>query len=439
MRVNSRAIAAQILAGVIRDRRSLAELLRQKIPDTLAARDQALVKEYCFGVLRWYERLKSIAALLVYKPLKSREQEIAALLLVGLYQLIYLNTPSHAAVSETVAAAQVLKKAWAKGLINQGLRQFLKRKNFFLEKADADETGRFSHPQWMIDAIKAAWPGYWESILTENNHQAPLFLRVNLRKNSREEYRLRLRQHQINSFIVEDLPAALRLEQPLAVELLPGFSEGRCSVQDPASQYIVELLNLKPQQRILDACAAPGGKTCHILEAAPDLAELIAIDQNADRLRRVEENIVRLQLSSTALRLLAADASDPKQWWDGRQFDRILLDAPCSGTGVIRRHPDIKILREPSDIMAGARQQMRLLTVLWPLLKPGGHLLYTTCSIFTEENTETIESFCRDHHDAVSLPVALKPGIPQKIGHQLLPVAQGSDGFYYALLTKSCP
>ncbi len=423
---------------MIRDRRSLAELLRQKIPSSLAARDQALVKEYCFGVLRWYERLKSIAALLIYKPLKSREQEIAALLLVGLYQLIYLNTPSHAAVSETVAAAQVLKKAWAKGLINQGLRQFLKRKNFFLEKADADETGRFSHPRWMIDAIKTAWPEYWESILTENNNHAPLFLRVNLRKNSREEYQARLWQHQINSFIVEDSPTALRLDQPRAVELLPGFSEGCCSVQDLASQYIVELLNLKPRQRILDACAAPGGKTCHILEAASDLTELIAIDQKAERLRRVEENIQRLQLPLQALRLLTADAAQPEQWWDGRHFDRILLDAPCSGTGVIRRHPDIKILREPSDIIASARQQKRLLTVLWPLLKPGGLLLYTTCAIFTEENTEIIESFCRDNHDAVPLPIDLKQGIPQKIGHQLLPTAQSTDGFYYALLTKSC-
>ena len=423
---------------MIRDRYSLAELLRQKIPSSLAARDQALVKEYCFGVLRWYERLKSIAALLIYKPLKSREQEIAALLLIGLYQLIYLNTPAHAAVSETVAAAQVLKKAWAKGLINQGLHQFLKRKDFFLEKADAGETGRFSHPQWMIDAIKAAWPEYWESILTENNHQAPLFLRVNLRKNSREEYQARLRQHQINTFIVEDLPTALRLEQPRAVELLPGFSEGCCSVQDLASQYIVELLDLKPQQRILDACAAPGGKTCHILESMPDLAELIAIDQNAERLRRVEENIIRLQLPATALRLLAADAAHPEQWWDGRQFDRILLDAPCSGTGVIRRHPDIKILRQADDIAAYARQQALLLSALWPLLKPGGHLLYTTCAIFPQENTGTIEHFCRDHLDATSLSIAIKPGIPQKMGRQLLPAAESHDGFYYALLTKSC-
>lgn len=433
--MNTRAIAAQILAGVIRDKHSLTEEFQQKLPVNLADRDRSLVKEYCYGVLRWYFRLKIIADSLLYKPIKARESEIAALLLLGLYQLIYLKTPPHAAVSETVSAAQVLKKTWAKGLINQALQQFLREPDKFLQKADVSAVGKFSHPQWMTTALKKAWPEQWQAILTANNLQAPMFLRVNPLQNTRDDYKQRLQQHAIAATEVADLPQALCLEHPQAVASLPGFSEGSCSVQDLASQYIVNLLDLQPGLHVLDACAAPGGKTAHILETAPNLAELVAIDQDPERLERVKENIQRLKLR-TPLQLFAADAAEPAQWWDGQLFDRILLDAPCSGSGVIRRHPDIKILRQVNDIVAYAEQQWVLLSALWPLLKPGSRLLYTTCSIFAEENEQVVQRFCQTHADAQPLPVAIPVGIPQKMGHQLLPDPQANDGFYYAILLK---
>lgn len=434
--MNTRAIAAKILAGVIRDKQSLTELFHQKLPTALSDRDRGLTKEYCYGVLRRYDRLKIIADALVYRPIKSKEQEIISLILMGLYQLIYLNTPPHAAVSETVAAARTLKKSWATGLINQALHQFLKRSDFFLEKADASETGKFSHPQWMIDTLKIAWPAQWELILQANNQQAPMFLRVNAQKNSRDAYRERLQKQSITAFPIDALPQALCLQQPQSVENLPGFKQGCCSIQDLASQYIIPLLDLQPGQRILDACAAPGGKTGHILEASPNLSTLVAVEKDSARLQLVKENIERLNLG-TPTQLLLADAAHPATWWDGQQFDRILLDAPCSGTGVIRRHPDIKILRKAEDIAAYARQQSVLLTALWPLLKPSGRLLYTTCSIFPEENVQVMNRFCQSHADANALPVSIPAGIPQKIGLQLLPEPKAHDGFYFALLEKT--
>ena len=396
---------------------------------------KALVQEYGYGVLRWYFRLKIIADSLLYKPLKAREQDITALLLLGLYQLIYLNTPPHAAVSETVAAAQVLKKPWAKGLINQALQQFLREPARFLQKADVSIAGRFSHPQWLIDRLQKAWPEQWEAILTANNQQAPMFLRVNALQNTRDDYQQRLQQHAIAAAPVADLPQALILAHPHAVNDLPGFNEGCCSVQDLASQYVVGLLDLQPGLRILDACAAPGGKTAYILEAAPELAQLTALDQDPDRLERVQENIQRLKLR-TRLQLFAADAAQPTAWWDGQLFDRILLDAPCSGTGVIRRHPDIKILRQAQDIAAYAQQQFVLLSALWPLLKPGGRLLYTTCSILPEENEQLISRFSQAHADVKIEPVDIQVGIAQTIGRQLFPTLQSHDGFYYAILIK---
>lgn len=436
MRNNTRAIAAKILTAVIRDKYSLTDMFQQNIPSALPDCDRGLIKEYCYGVLRWYSRLQIIANLLVYKPVKSKEQDIASLLVLGLYQLIYLHTPDHAAVSETVAAAQTMQKPWAKGLINQALRQFISRRDFFLQQADATWVGKFAHPQWMIEALKKAWPEQWQAILSANNCQAPMFLRVNVQQNTREEYLQRLQQHAIEATPVESLPQAIRLTQPQPVDHLPGFHDGCCSVQDLASQYIVQILELAPHQRVLDACAAPGGKTAHILEAQPDLAQCIALDQDAGRLQRVEENIQRLKLQ-TRLQILAADAARPDTWWDGQYFDRILLDAPCSGTGVIRRHPDIKVLRRPADIAAYAQQQWALLTALWPLLKPGGCLLYTTCSIFPEENTQLISRFCSQYTDAKSLPIPFNVGLPQETGRQLFPTLDAHDGFYYALLSKS--
>lgn len=433
--MNTRAIAAKILALVIRDRRSLTELFHQQLPNALADRDRGLVKEYCYGVLRWYERLKIIADLLVYKPLKARDQEITSLLLLGLYQLIYLKTPPYAALSETVAAAQTLKRPWAKGLINQALHQFLNHPEKFLERADAVEPGQFSHPQWLITLLKSAWPAHWQAILTANNSAGPMFLRVNPQQNSRDQYLQKLQQQNIDAAPVVDLPQAIYLPLPRAVGDLPGFNDGCCSVQDLASQLAAQLLDVQPQQRVLDACAAPGGKACHILEIQPDLAQLLAIDHDPDRLQRITENMERLKLTARG-RLLAADAAKPETWWDGELFDRILLDAPCSGTGVIRRHPDIKILRKPDDIASYTQQQTTLLQALWPLLKVNGRLLYTTCSVFPQENEQVIQHFCQIHPDAKPQPIATNFGIAQTLGRQLFPTPQSHDGFYYALIVK---
>jgi 16S rRNA (cytosine967-C5)-methyltransferase len=433
--VSSRSLSAVILTSVLRDHESLTDTLLKKIPPSLPDRDKGLIKEYSYGVLRWYFRLRIIADSLVYKPIKSKEQEIASLLLLGLYQLIYLKTPPHAAVSETVSAASTLKKPWAKGVLNQALRQFIQHSDEFLKKAEETEEGQFSHPQWLIETLKKSWPLHWQDILAANNSQAPLFLRVNPLQNTRDEYLLKLRQHGIDAMTVPDLPQALCLTSPEPIDRLPGFHQGCCSVQDLASQWITAALDLQPHQRVLDACSAPGGKAAHLLETEPNLAQLIAIDQNEHRLQRVKDNFQRLNIQTPFL-LLTADASRPDLWWDGQCFDRILLDAPCSGTGVIRRHPDIKVLRRPEDIPVYAEQQLQLLTALWPLLKPGGRLLYTTCSILPEENVKVIQRFCDQQPDAQLAPIPFKHGFAQEAGYQLMPQITGHDGFYYALLIR---
>ncbi len=436
--MNVRAIAAKILAAVVKDKRSLTELYRDALPASLSARDRSLVKEYCYGSLRWHDRLQIIAAQLIYKPLKSRDQDVSELLLLGLYQLIYLQTPSYAAVSETVAATQLLKKPWAKGLINQALRKFLRDADSFQKKADAGSVGRYAHPQWLIKKLQSAWPDQWQDILAANNRVAPMFLRVNIQQTTVGALQQLLQKNHMETSFIPDLHQALRLIKPQPVHEIPGFEEGLFSVQDLASQYVVPLLNLSADQHVLDACAAPGGKTAHILETLPSLTKLVAIERDPIRLELIKENLNRLKIPENSLTLIQADAADTKAWWDGQQFDRILLDAPCSGTGVIRRHPDIKILRKNEDIPIYSQQQMNLLLNLWPLLKPGGLLLYTTCSVLPEENELLIQQFCSNHSDAQPIPISISHGVSQTIGRQLLPQIEGHDGFYYALLQKTC-
>lgn len=435
--MNTRAIAAKILAGVIRDRRSLTELLQKYIPSKLSSRDQALIKEFCFGVCRWYYRLIKIADQLLYKPIKNKEAEISALLCIGLYQLIYLSIPTHAAVAETVEAAAVLKKNWAKALINQALRRFAENSATLLPKAEESLSGKFAHPSWMIEELKSAWPNDWQAILTANNEHAPLFLRVNLQKCSPQDYMTLLKKAGIEAVVVDGLPQAIRLLHPLKVQELPGFAQGYFSVQDIAGQHVIPILDLQPKHRVLDASAAPGGKTTHLLETAHFISQLIAIDNDAERLKKIAENCQRLGLNQKLLQCIAADAADTESWWDGNLFDRILLDAPCSATGVIRRHPDIKILRQAEDIEPCVKQQATLLNALWPLLKPGGYLLYTTCSIFPLENDLNIENFCLSHSDARIVPVQLQEGSAQRFGRQLLPKTDSHDGFYFSLLLKN--
>jgi 16S rRNA (cytosine967-C5)-methyltransferase len=397
--------------------------------EAMESKDKAFVQALCYGVCRHIYRLDFILNELLDKPLK--DQEVKALALVGLYQLEFMRVKPHAAVSETVQAAR--KKPWAKALLNALLRNYLRQQDSLMQKADAIKSSAVSHPDWLIQSIERDWPEYAADIYLENNLQAPLVLRINLSSVSRESYMQQLKERGIIAAEVEFCPSAIVLDKPVQVELLPGFSDGQVSVQDTAAQLAATLLEVQPEQRVLDVCAAPGGKTAHILEAQPQLKELVAIDIDQARMQRVRENLQRLKLSAS---LLVGDAVNPQNWWDGQLFDRILLDAPCSALGVIRRHPDIKILRRADDIEQLQTLQKNILQAIWPLLAPGGILLYATCSILKQENEQQILSFLASHDDALVVPIVADWGIAGSCGRQIITGESGMDGFYYARLSK---
>jgi 16S rRNA (cytosine967-C5)-methyltransferase len=424
---NARAIAARIVAEVMHGDRLLDHALNA------ASARAPLIQELAYGTLRWAIQLQAIAARLLSKPLRPKDADVSALLLVGLYQLLYMRTQDYAAVSETVNAATVLNKPWHRELINACLRRFLREKDVMLAEIDADPAIAFSHPHWLLRELQRDWPDHWRAIVTANNERPPMALRVNRRKVTREQYLERLRAAGIEATPLAHTDSAVVLAQPLAVTALPGFADGWVSVQDGAAQLAAALLELQPGQRVLDACAAPGGKLCHILERCPAVAEVVALDKEPLRLPLIEQNLTRLQLNA---RVLAADAGDPGAWWDGRVFDRILFDAPCSATGVIRRHPDIKLHRSPVEIRRLCEQQAAILAGVWPLLASGGKLLYATCSTLSAENEEQVRHFLTQHTDAVPVTLALPFALAQDPGMQILPGQEGMDGFYYACLQK---
>jgi 16S rRNA (cytosine967-C5)-methyltransferase len=429
---NSRAAAARVLAEVIGQGRSLSTALPRQLAGISSAQDRGFVQELCFGTLRWLPRLELMLRPLLRNPLKQRDSDVQALLLIGLYQLLYLDTPPHAAVSETVSATGVLSKPWARGLVNGVLRNFQRRQAELTATAEGSEVGRYAHPQWLIKKLRKAWPDRWEAIVEANNRRAPMTLRVNRQRISRDEYLKSLSEAGIAARPAAHVSQGIILETPVAVQQLPGFADGLVSVQDAAAQLAAELMGPRPGERILDACAAPGGKTGHLLELAANL-EVVAVEQDPARLEKITENLDRLGGRAT---LVQADAAATGQWWDGRPFDRILLDAPCSATGVIRRHPDIKVLRRPGDIDELAQLQQRLLGALWPLLKPGGMLVYATCSVLPQENELQIRRFSGDHTDAVPVEISGTWGQPGEFGRQILPGEDEMDGFYYARLAK---
>ncbi len=431
MKINPRVIATKILLQVIDEGRSLTSALASA---DLQHTQANLVKELCFGVCRWYYRLTILAEALLGKPLRAKDQDMYLLILLGLYQILYLRVPEHAAVTETVEATRALKKPWAAKLINGVLRTFLREKEARVAAADNTLVGSTAHPTWMIDIVLAAWPN-GEEILIANNQYPPLCLRVNQLQTTQEAYLKKLAAAGITAAGVSDTPWAVVLEKPQDVSQLPGFTAGQFSVQDSAAQLAASLLLLEPGQRVLDACAAPGGKTTHILETEPNLSVLVAIDKEADRVVRIKDNMQRLKLGAI-VQYHIADAKETSQWWDGKYFDRILLDAPCSGTGVIRRHPDIKLLREPEDIGSLVLQQQALLEALWGLLKPGGILLYATCSIFPDENENVIQQFLAQHVDAQEQMIEASWGVAVSRGRQILTGQENRDGFYYARLVK---
>jgi 16S rRNA (cytosine967-C5)-methyltransferase len=425
----ARSVAARIIKQVLLQQASLTSLFAEQLPQ-LADNERALCQQLCYGVLRWHPQLKAISDQLLKKPFKNKDLDIAALVLCGLYQLKSMRVPEHAAISETVNAAKALGKNWATGLINASLRNYQRQQQQLEATIAEDEVANFAHPEWILNRFKYDWPEHWQAALTANNQQAPMIIRVNTSKLDRDKYLELLKQANIAASPLSACEQGILLEQAQDVFDLPGFSEGTISVQDGAAQLVADLLNIDAGQHILDACAAPGGKTGHILESAENLT-VTALDIDEQRLSFVQQNLERLNVSA---KLIAANAAETDKWWDGQKFDRILIDAPCSGTGVIRRHPDIKLLRREEDIRNLAIQQRELLEQLWPLLKPNGLLVYTTCSAFKEENEYQIRDFLQRHPEAEELRPEKAPGQIRPFGYQRLPGEDHLDGFYYACL-----
>lgn len=427
--LDCRAAAALCLAAVA-DGASLSQQLPLHA-NQVKPRDQALYRQLCYGVLRLYPRLNAYLSQLLDKPLKAKDRDVQMLILLGIYQLLELRVPDHAAVSATVSATRALKKPWSKNLVNGVLRNWQRR------QADADkdlsDAERAAHPEWLHQRILQAWPQQAQAIEAANNTHPPMCLRINRRRQSREEYLQQLAAVAIEASACNDSEEGIRLHTAVDVEQLPGFATGCVSVQDEAAQLSAGLLQLQPGQRLLDACCAPGGKTSHCLELEPGLAELVALDIDEQRLQRVQQNLDRLDLNAT---LLCADAANTDQWWNGEGFDRILLDAPCSATGVIRRNPDIKLHRRASDIDRLQTLQLQLLKTLWPTLSDDGLLLYATCTILPAENEQVIEQFLLEESSAEAIPIEANWGIERPFGRQLFPRIDGHDGFYYALLRK---
>ena len=432
-----RAVAARTVLAVARDGRTLEDALAAAgVPDD----QRPAVRSLAFGTVRWFIELEACLERLTSRPPAQLDPPVRALALVGLYQLVHGETPEHAAVAETVEAARVLERPRAAGFVNAVLRRFQRERATILEAVRREPPARFAHPAWLIDALRRDWPDEHEALLEAANAHPPMWLRVNVRRTDAGRYADRLRESGLDAVSCAFAPEALKLSRPVEVMKLPGFAGGEVSVQDAAAQLAARLLDARPGSRVLDACAAPGGKACHVLELVPSLGRMVALDLDAARNRRVRENLDRLGLEA---KVVTGDACEPAGWWDGQPFDRILLDAPCSGTGVIRRHPDIKLLRRPGDIAAFAARQGRLLRSAWSLLAPGGRLLYATCSVLREENAGVVESFLRAVPEAAEVTESARlflPGEPPASGAgpglALRTGAADTDGFYYACLEK---
>ncbi|MDA7746632.1 16S rRNA (cytosine(967)-C(5))-methyltransferase RsmB [Psychromonas sp.] len=431
--MNVRAIAAKVLNQVVEKGQSLSQALPATQQD-LSPKDKALVQMLCYGVLRTLPRLDFFCRSLMKKPLTGKQRDLHFLILVGIYQLLYTRIPSHAAVGETVNGAKALKKPALKGMVNGVLRSFLREKERLIEQADQQPALLYCHPSWLVKRLQAAYGEEQAAqIMFENNQQAPMWLRVNARHHNRNQYLALLVEQEKQAEAVEFNDNALCLENACDVYQLPGFEDGWVSVQDGAAQLAAHYLDAQPGDLVLDACSAPGGKTVHTLELQPKLKQMVAVDFDEKRLLRVSENLQRLKLEATVIH---GDASKPDEWWSGEQFDRILCDAPCSATGVIRRHPDIRWLRRDSDISELVQLQKNILNALWQKLKPGGVLLYATCSILPDENDLQVRDFLETTSDASLIPLA--PQYNEQItSRQILPNEQKMDGFYYAKLQKS--
>jgi len=436
MKDSLRARAARLVEMVISGRASLADEL-PKAREGLSGRDGALLQALVLGTLREGPRLQWLLEQLLSRPMRKRDRIVYAALMLGLHQIASTRVPSHAAVSETVDAVRALGQPRAAGLVNAILRRFIREKDALWESPKQSDSARLQHPDWLIQAFRADWPEQAEQICQAGNAAPPMVLRANRQRLSRDQLIERLAAEGISARPGEHADTAVWLDRPVPVSELPGFSDGDFSVQDESAQLVAPLMDLAAGQRVLDACAAPGGKSAHLLESCPDMAELLCLDVEASRLARVEENLQRLgPILAAKARCQTGDGTRPAHWWDGRPFDRILLDVPCSGTGVIRRHPDIKYLRRASDIKGLAAVQRDLLDKGWEMLAPGGRLVYTTCSLLVAENAKLLADFLRSQPDALPREAAVPAALSSGAGCQRLPATASGDGFFYAVIEK---
>ncbi|MGF1698402.1 16S rRNA (cytosine(967)-C(5))-methyltransferase RsmB [Vibrio lamellibrachiae] len=425
--MNVRAAAANVLFQVVDKGHSLSHAL-PAAQKTIRPRDHALLQEICYGALRYLPRLETIANELMENSLKGKKRVFHHLILVGIYQLGFMRIPSHAAVGETVEATNTLRGPSLSGLINAVLRNYLRNQEELDAISLSHNAGKYCHPSWILKMLQESYPEQWEAITESNNSKAPMWLRVNRQHHTRDEYLELLKNEDIEFTTHPEAADAIKLTVPCDVSNLPGFEKGWVSVQDAAAQLAVDYLEPQEGELILDCCAAPGGKTAHILEHTKD-TEVVAIDCDAKRLDRVYDNLDRLQLNAD---VICGDARYPEEWWQGEQFDRILLDAPCSATGVIRRHPDIKWLRRATDIDALVELQSEIMDAMWKQLKPGGTMVYATCSIHPKENSLQVTDFLARTENA-----ELTGSEPSAPGRQILPSEDDMDGFYYAVLKKA--
>lgn len=429
--LNSRAAAAKICWQIIDKGQSLdAAIASYHESANHAPNDKGFIQELVYGVCRWYGELDAVAARLLKSPIRNKDRVVHFVLLLGLYQIRHIATADHAAVAETVSACKQLNKVWAKNLINGCLRTYL-RAPIELEKP----AQVLSHPSWIFDQLNAAWPQHIDSVLAANNKKPPMCLRVNTRQHSRSDYLQRLLEHEISAHEDPYAIDGIILEQAVPVLRLPGFDTGACSVQDTAAQIAADLIDVRAGQYVLDACAAPGGKTAHMLERANNQLSMHAMDISERRCEQLQSTLTRLDLAAD---VLTVDASLADAWEVPTQgYDRILIDAPCSGLGVIRRHPDIKHHRRPSDIESLNLTQTALLSNLWAYLKPDGLMLYMTCSILPSENEQQVGQFIAHRNDVMLEKIEHPNALTLKYGVQTLPGVHDMDGFYYCLLRKA--
>jgi len=435
---NARLLATTVLTEVLLHKRSLTDCLEIHLPLLTDKREQALAQALCYGVMRWWTRLDAIVQALSTKPFKTKDVDIYVVLLLGIFQQLYLRIPPHAAIAATVELTRQLQKGWATSFVNAVLRNFQRQRDTLLTTIDQQKVAQLAHPEWLLAQFKHDWSDHWHEIAEINNQHPPLTLRVNRRQLTREDYLQHLVKAEISAVPTPHTDNGITLEHPVDVSQLPGFSKGWVSVQDGSAQFAAKLLDVPENATVLDACAAPGGKTAHLLECY-QMKSLTVLDNQADRIHTVEQGLQRLHLlENQNITLKCADASEPQSWWNGELFDRILLDVPCSATGIIRRHPDIKYLRQPTDIISLVATQAKLLHATWQLLRPHGKLLYVTCSLLSAENSAQIQQFIATHPDAVlqNLPELTPLATPCAVGNQVLPHSF-FDGFYYACLVKT--